>query len=94
MTKIHQNVLETIGKTPLVKLNKLTLEANATIVAKLEARNPGGSVKDRICLSMIEEAEKEFLKPGATLVEPTSGNTVIGLGRWWGLPSRKRTSTS
>ena len=77
--KIYNNVLETIGKTPLVQINKLTKDANATVVAKLEARNPGGSVKDRICLSMIEEAEKQFLKPGATLVEPTSGNTGIGL---------------
>jgi cysteine synthase A len=77
--EIYKNVLETIGKTPLVQLNKLTQGANATVVAKIESRNPGGSVKDRICLSMIEEAEKQFLKPGATLVEPTSGNTGIGL---------------
>ena len=80
MTKINNNVLDTIGKTPLVKINKLTQGADATVVGKLEARNPGGSVKDRICKSMIEEAEKAgILKPGATLIEPTSGNTGIGL---------------
>jgi cysteine synthase A len=79
--KVNKNVLETIGKTPLIKINKLTQGANATIVAKLESRNPGGSVKDRICQSMIDEAEKQgLLKPGATLIEPTSGNTGIGLG--------------
>ena len=57
--KINKNVLETIGKTPLIQINKLTKGANATVVAKMEARNPGGSVKDRICKSMIEEAEKQ-----------------------------------
>ena len=77
--KIYKNILETIGKTPLVQINKLTKGANATVVAKIEARNPGGSVKDRICQSMVAEAEKLGLKPGATLIEPTSGNTGIGL---------------
>lgn len=78
--KIYKNILETIGKTPIVQINKLTKDANATIVAKLESRNPGGSVKDRICDSMIAEAEKQgLIKPGATLIEPTSGNTGIGL---------------
>ncbi len=79
-SKIYGNVLETIGTTPLVKLNKLTAGLDATILAKLEARNPGGSVKDRICLSMIDEAEKQgLLKQDSVIIEPTSGNTGIGL---------------
>jgi cysteine synthase A len=79
--KIYDNVLETIGKTPLIRLNKITEGISATVVAKQESRNPGGSIKDRICLSMIEEAEKQgIVKPGAIFVEPTSGNTGIGLG--------------
>jgi len=80
MAKICNNVLETIGKTPLIKLNQLTQGTNPTVVAKLESRNPGGSVKDRICLSMIVEAEKQgLIKPDTTIIEPTSGNTGIGL---------------
>lgn len=80
MQKIYNNILENIGKTPLIKINSLTQGINATVVAKLESRNPGGSVKDRICLSMIIEAEKQgLIKPGTTIIEPTSGNTGIGL---------------
>ena len=81
MKQIHNNVLETIGKTPIVRLNKLTEGLKCTVVGKLEARNPGGSVKDRICLSMINEAERRgLIKPGiSVIVEPTSGNTGIGL---------------
>lgn len=78
--KINNNVLETIGNTPLIRLNKITEGLNAKIIVKTESRNPGGSVKDRISAAMIEEAEKiGTLKPGATLIEPTSGNTGIGL---------------
>ena len=74
------SVLELIGNTPLVRLNRLPRRGSAVVLAKLESVNPGGSVKDRIALAMIEEAERRGgLKPGATIVEPTSGNTGIGL---------------
>ncbi|MDR2203369.1 MAG: cysteine synthase A [Nitrososphaerota archaeon] len=80
MVKIYENVLDAIGNTPLVRINRLVNGLNATVVGKLEARNPGGSVKDRVCKSMIEEAEKQGLvKAGSTIIEATSGNTGIGL---------------
>ena len=78
--KICQNILETIGNTPLVRLNKLAHDVGAEILLKLEFFNPLSSVKDRIGLAMIEAAEESGqLRPGGTLVEPTSGNTGIGL---------------
>jgi cysteine synthase A len=74
------DVLRLIGNTPLVKINRLTAQGNAEVWAKIEGCNPGGSVKDRIASFMIETAEKEGkLKPGGTIIEPTSGNTGIGL---------------
>ena len=76
----HKDITELIGRTPLVRLNRLSPEGKGTIYGKVEFFNPGGSVKDRICLSMINEAERQGrLKPGGTIVEPTSGNTGIGL---------------
>jgi len=78
--KVADNVLELIGSTPMIKLNHIAVARSAHILAKLELANPGGSVKDRIALSMVEEAEKNgYLKRGKTIVEPTSGNTGIGL---------------
>ena len=78
--RIHDNVISTIGKTPLVKLNRVVDSAWGTVVAKLESGNPGGSVKDRICYSMIADAEGSGLVDKDTvIVEPTSGNTGIGL---------------
>ncbi len=79
-TGAYSKVTDLIGRTPLVRLNRLSPEGGASIYGKLESANPGGSVKDRICLNMIDEAERQGrLKPGATIVEPTSGNTGIGL---------------
>jgi cysteine synthase A len=78
--KSHRDVISLIGNTPLVKINHLASDGGAEVWAKLEGFNPGGSVKDRIALAMIENAEqKGALKPGGTIIEPTSGNTGIGL---------------
>jgi cysteine synthase A len=78
--KIAASVLELVGGTPIVRLNRVAKAGGATVLAKLESRNPAGSVKDRIGVAMVEEAERRgALKPGGTIVEPTSGNTGIGL---------------
>lgn len=82
MTNIKNSLTELIGNTPLLELKKLenTYQTCARIIAKLEYFNPGGSVKDRIALAMIEDAEKKgILKPGSVIIEPTSGNTGVGL---------------
>jgi cystathionine beta-synthase len=77
---IKSNILETIGNTPLIKLNKITRQLPATVVAKVDYFNPGNSIKDRMAIKMIEVAEKEGkLKPGGTIIECTSGNTGMGL---------------
>lgn len=78
--KFYNNILETIGNTPLVKINKLCKDVPATVLAKVETTNPGNSVKDRMALQMIEDAEADGrLKPGGTVIEGTSGNTGMGL---------------
>ena len=74
------NILETIGNTPLIRLNKITSELPATVLAKVDYFNPGNSIKDRMALKMVEIAEAEGkLKPGGTIIECTSGNTGMGL---------------
>jgi cystathionine beta-synthase len=76
----YNNIFETIGNTPLVKLNTITKDIPGTILAKIETTNPGNSIKDRMALKMIEDAEKSgLLKPGGTIIEGTSGNTGMGL---------------
>ena len=78
--EVHKTILDVIGNTPLVRLNKVSQGLKPTILAKLENLNPGGSVKDRIGVAMIEEAERKgLLRPGGTIIEPTSGNTGVGL---------------
>ena len=78
--KISNNILETIGNTPMVRLNNITSSIESQVLVKLEYFNPGSSVKDRMAVKMVEDAEKKgFLKPGGTIVEGTSGNTGMGL---------------
>ena len=80
MAREYPTLLELVGNTPLVRLQNVVPEAAATVLAKLEFLNPGGSIKDRIAITMIDAAEREGkLKPGGTIVEPTSGNTGTGL---------------
>jgi cystathionine beta-synthase len=80
--KFYNNVLELVGNTPLVRLNNVIKKKNVTVLAKLECINPGGSVKDRIGIKMVNYAEaKGLIRPGATIVEPTSGNTGVGLAQ-------------
>ena len=75
-----ENILGTIGNTPLVKLNKIVAEVDALVLAKVETFNPGNSVKDRMAVKMIEDAEADGrLQPGGTIIEGTSGNTGMGL---------------
>ena len=74
------NIIESIGNTPMVKLNKIVEGIDALVLAKIETFNPGNSVKDRMALKMIEDAEEQgLLKPGGTIIEGTSGNTGMGL---------------
>src|SRR6184192_4718517 len=76
----YPSVLDLVGGTPIVRLDRISRDVPGTVLAKLEYLNPGGSVKDRIGLAMIEAAERDgLLAPGGTIVEPTSGNTGIGL---------------
>jgi cystathionine beta-synthase len=78
--KVCNNILETIGNTPMVRINNITKDLKATVYAKVETFNPGNSIKDRMALKMIEDAEREGkLKPGGTIIEGTSGNTGMGL---------------
>lgn len=80
MENIKNSVLETVGNTPVVRIGKLNVDGAAEVLVKIESGNPGGSVKDRVGIAMVETAEQQgILKPGALIVEPTSGNTGIGL---------------
>jgi cysteine synthase len=77
---LYDDVTQTVGNTPLVRLTRMTSGVDAEILVKLESHNPCGSIKDRVAVALIQDAEaRGVLEPGATLVEPTSGNTGIGL---------------
>src|SRR5436309_15311398 len=78
--EVFESILELVGNTPIIRLNKISRELPATLLVKMESLNPGGSVKDRVGISMLEDAERKgLLAPGATIIEPTSGNTGMGL---------------
>ncbi len=78
--EVYGSILELVGNTPIIRLNKISKDVSSTILVKMESLNPGGSVKDRVGISMLEDAEKKgLLTPGATIIEPTSGNTGMGL---------------
>lgn len=80
--KVCKNVLETIGNTPMIRLNKVASEVKALVLAKVETFNPGHSIKDRMAVQMIDDAEANgLLKPGGTIIECTSGNTGMGIAR-------------
>src|SRR5262245_60974121 len=77
---MHESILQSVGRTPLVKLRRLTANVPAVVAVKVESQNPGGSVKDRVGLAMIAEAERHgWLRPGGTIIEATAGNTGVGL---------------
>ena len=79
-TDIRDSILDAIGGTPLVRLSRIAAGLTPQVVAKVESLNPGGSIKDRVAVSLIEAAERDgLLQPGGTIVEPTSGNTGVGL---------------
>src|SRR5262249_45803818 len=76
---MHESILQSIGKTPLIRLHRLAAEVPAVVAVKVESQNPGGSVKDRVGLAMITEAERRgLLRPGGTIIEATAGNTGVG----------------
>ena len=96
--RVFNNVLESIGDTPLVRINRIAADVKGTVYAKIETTNPGNSIKDRMALKMIEDAERSgALKPGGTIIEGTSGNTGMGLAiaaviKVTSASSRRRTS--
>src|SRR5438045_4721793 len=82
---VFQNILQAIGRTPMVRLNKLVGSKDAAVYAKCEFMNPGGSIKDRMALYILDKAEREgSIKHGGTIVENTSGNTGMGIALWAG----------